>query len=88
MVDDGDDDDDLSGFLLSLAISCSTLGGSWVLDFHHWWYYPAGFCAAAMSNNCDPLTAQSLTVRGANLINNMWQHPGQQELIISSMKQI
>ena len=27
-----DDDDDLSGFLLGLA---SSLGGSWVLDFHY-----------------------------------------------------
>ena len=45
MVDDGDDDsngdddsdgiDDLSGFLLGLTISRATLGGSWVVDFHH-----------------------------------------------------
>ena len=44
MVDDGDDDDDdddLSGFLLGLAISRATLGGSWVLNFHHWWYSPS-----------------------------------------------
>ena len=27
-VDDGDDDDDLSGFLLGLVISRTTLGGS------------------------------------------------------------
>ena len=37
MVDDGDDDD-LSEFLLGLATLSATLGGSWVLDFHHWWY--------------------------------------------------
>ena len=36
--DSGDDDDDLSRFLLGLATSHATLGGSWVLDFHHWWY--------------------------------------------------
>ena len=34
-VDDGDDDDDLSGFLLGLATSHAALGGSWILDFHH-----------------------------------------------------
>ena len=33
MVDDGNDDDDLSEFLLGLAILRATLGGSWVLDF-------------------------------------------------------
>ena len=34
-VDDGAyDDDDLSRFLLDLAISRAALGGSWVLDFH------------------------------------------------------
>ena len=32
-VDDGDDDD-LSGFLLSLATSRAALGGTWVLHFH------------------------------------------------------
>ena len=30
-----DDDDNLSGFLLGLAISRAVLGGSWVLSFHH-----------------------------------------------------
>ena len=36
MVDGGADDvDDLSWFLLDLATSRATLGGSWVLDFHH-----------------------------------------------------
>ena len=39
-VDDGDDDD-LSGFLLGLATSRATLGGSWVFDLHHWWYSPS-----------------------------------------------
>ena len=34
-IDDGDDDDDLSGFLLGLAISRAALSCSWVLDFHH-----------------------------------------------------
>ena len=33
-ADDGDDDDDLSGFLLGLATSHTALGGSWVLVFH------------------------------------------------------
>ena len=32
MVDDGDDDDDLSRLVLSLATSLAALGGSWVLD--------------------------------------------------------
>ena len=35
MVDDDDNDDDLSGFLLGLTTSCAALGGSWVLDFRH-----------------------------------------------------
>ena len=40
-VEDGDDDDnDLSGFLLRLATSCAALGGSCIIDFHHWWYSP------------------------------------------------
>ena len=30
--DDDDDDNDLSGLLLGLATSRSTLGGSWILD--------------------------------------------------------
>ena len=30
----GDDDHDLSGFLLSLATSRATLGGSWIINFH------------------------------------------------------
>ena len=40
IVDDGgdDDDNDLSVFLLSLATSRTTLGGSW--DFHHRRYSP------------------------------------------------
>ena len=33
-VDDGDDED-LSGFVLGLATSRATLGGSCVLDFQH-----------------------------------------------------
>ena len=37
--DDGDDgDDDNLGFLLCLATSRATLGGSLVLEFRHWWY--------------------------------------------------
>ena len=32
---------DISGFL-GLFTSRPTLGGSWVLDFHNWWYSPAG----------------------------------------------
>ena len=40
-VDDGDDDDDLSGFLLGLATSRTTLGGFWVLDFHREGYSPS-----------------------------------------------
>ena len=46
MVADGvdDDEDDISGFLLGLAISRAILGGSWVLDFHHWWYIPGISC--------------------------------------------
>ena len=40
MVDDGDDDD-LSVFLPGLATSRVTLGGSWVLDFHHGSYRPS-----------------------------------------------
>ena len=39
MVHDGDDD--LSGFLLGMATSRAALGGSWVLDFYHWWYSPS-----------------------------------------------
>ena len=35
MVDDGEDDDYLSGFLLGLATSHAAQGGSWVLDCHH-----------------------------------------------------
>ena len=32
MIDDDDDDGDLSRFLLGLATSHAALGGSWVLD--------------------------------------------------------
>ena len=42
MVDDGDDnDDDLSGLLLSLATSNTAIGGYWDLNIHHWWYSPS-----------------------------------------------
>ena len=34
MVDDEDDNDEHSGFLLSLAISCATLRGFKVIDFN------------------------------------------------------
>ena len=32
--------DDFAGFLLGLTTSLAALGGSSVLDFHHWWYSP------------------------------------------------
>ena len=49
-VDDGDDDedDDLSGFLLGLATSRVILDGSWVLDFHRWWYSPSRQCPTCL----------------------------------------
>ena len=31
---------DFAGFLLGLTTSLVALGGSSVLDFHHWWYSP------------------------------------------------